>query len=102
MLAGDAEVREAQHLLVDHADAVLDAPRAGSRTRTAGRASGSRRVGPDDAGEDLEQRGLAGAVLADQRVRFALGDVEADAAQRVHGAKRFLNAVELQTHAARW
>ena len=38
-------------------------------------------VGLDQAGEDLEQRRLAGAVLADQRMRFTFGDVEADAAR---------------------
>ena len=50
----------------------------------------------------FEQRRLAGAVLADERVRLALGDVEADAAERVHGAKGFLDAVELQAQAAKW
>ncbi len=59
-------------------------------------------VGLDQSGEDLQQRRLAGAVLADERMRLALGHVEADAAQRVDGAKRFLNVVELQTHADRW
>ena len=47
-------------------------------------------IGLDESGEDLQQRRLAGAVLADQRVRLALGDVEADAAERVDGAERFL------------
>ena len=33
-------------------------------------------VGTDDAGEDLQQRRLAGAVLADERVRLAFADAK--------------------------
>ncbi len=53
---------------------------------TAVRAEGAR--------EDLEQRRLAGAVLADERVRLARRDVEADAAERAHGAERLAEVAE--------
>ena len=54
-------------------------------------------VGADDAGEDLEQRGLAGAVLADEGVRLALRDRERHAPERAHGAERLLDVAELET-----
>jgi hypothetical protein len=95
----DAEVRQAQHLLVDHADAVLDGlARAGRGKRLAAPADLAA-IGLDQPGQDLQQRRLAGAVLADEGVRFALGDIEADAAQRVDGAKRFVDALETEAHA---
>ncbi len=40
-----------------------------------------------DAGEDLHQRRLAGAVLAHQRVNFARTQIEADVRQRRDAAK---------------
>ena len=55
------------------------------------------RVGLDDAGEDLEQRRLAGAVFSDQAVRFPFGDGERDAAQRRDGAERLADIGELET-----
>ena len=101
-VARHAEVGKAQHLLVDHADAVLDRLARARVVEAPAVPADLAGVGRDQAGQDLQQRGLAGAVLADQRVRLARGDVEADAAQRVDGAKGFVDAVELQTHRARW
>ena len=40
------------------------------------------RVGPVDAGEDLQQGALAGAVAADDPEELALADVEGDAVER--------------------
>ena len=42
--------------------------------------------GVDDAGDDLGQRRLAGAVLAKQRVDLALPEIEADVLDRRHAA----------------
>ena len=39
-------------------------------------------VGPVEAGEDVRERALAGAVLAEQRVHLALGRLEVDAVVR--------------------
>ena len=44
-------------------------------------------VGREDAGEDVHQRRLAGAVLAEQRVNLAALEVEIDAAQSLHAAE---------------
>ena len=41
------------------------------------------RVGPVDAGDDLDQRRLAGAVLAHQRVDLAGPEVERDVVERL-------------------
>ena len=45
-----------------------------------------------DPGEDLHERRLAGAVLAEQRGDLARDDVEVDAAQRVRGAEHLVDA----------
>ena len=47
-------------------------------------------------GEDLQQRRLAGAVLADQGVRLPVGRSKADAAKRVHGAKRLAHVEKVE------
>src|SRR5436309_2101942 len=51
-------------------------------------------VRPQRAREDLQQRRLAGAVLADDRMRLAVGDRAGDAAERRDGAERLVNLVE--------
>ena len=68
-----------------------------SRSSVPGELAG---VGPDDAGEDLEQRGLAGAVLADERVRLALADGEGHPVERLHGAERLAHVVEFESRHA--
>ena len=42
----------------------------------------------DHAGEDLDQRRLAGAVVADQADHLAAVDVQIDAAKRIDAAHR--------------
>jgi hypothetical protein len=86
-VAGDGEVGERHHLLIHHPDPMHQ------------RVTGSRQRQPlivqpnlpfvwrDDAGEDFEERRLAGAVLAHQGVRLAGSHAEADARKRPHGAK---------------
>ena len=86
-VARDGEVGKRHHLLVHHADPVHE------------RVTGSRQcqpsivepdlpfVGRDDAGKDLEERRLAGAVLTHQGVRLAGSHAEADARQRPHGSE---------------
>ena len=54
--------------------------------------------GVHEAGQDLQQRGLAGAVLADQRMGFALDDVEAHAVHGLDGAKGFVDVAEAEAH----
>jgi hypothetical protein len=52
---------------------------------------------PRSSGENLQQRGLAGPVLADERVRFPFGDGERDIAQRLDGAERLGDVHELES-----
>ena len=56
----------------------------------------SPRVRLIDAGDDLDQRRLARAVLAEQRVNLAGADVERDAAQRAHAGKALLEVAHLE------
>ena len=46
------------------------------------------------AGQDLDQRGLARAVVADQRHHFAGVDVEFDVGQRGHGSELLRDPAE--------
>jgi hypothetical protein len=48
------------------------------------------------AGEDLHQRRLAGAVVADQGDDLALIDIEVDVGQRPDGAEAFRDASDGQ------
>ena len=45
-----------------------------------------------DAGEHLDQRGLAGPVLAEQSMHLAAPQREVDAAERAHAGERLLDA----------
>ena len=68
----DRQVRGDRQLLVDHRHAARRAPRAGLAGRRARRPSVIvPAVGPIGAAQDLHQRALAGAVLADQGVDLA-------------------------------
>jgi hypothetical protein len=48
------------------------------------------------ADADIEQRRLAGAVRADDRVRFALADVEVDIGEGVQAGKALVHVVDVQ------
>jgi hypothetical protein len=50
----------------------------------------------DQAQHHLEQRALAGAVVADQAEQFAADDVEIDAVDRMHGAVMLGDAVRIR------
>ena len=54
------------------------------------------RVRPHQPGGDVHQRGLAGAVLAEQRVQLAGEQREIGPAQRVHGAEALVDSLELE------
>ena len=76
---GDRALGQQVELLEDRRDAGAAAPAAGGRTRPASPAiSIVPGVGLVDAGEDLHQRGLAGAVLADQAEHLAGAELEVD------------------------
>ena len=83
-----------QQLLEDRGDAAaLGVVRVREAHDLAVQADGAG-VGLVDAGDDLDQRRLAGAVLAEQRMHLAGADVEADPVQRAHAGKRLGDLVE--------
>ena len=53
-------------------------------------------VGPVRAGQDLDQRGLAGAVLAEQAVDLTRSDHQVDAVERPDARERLDDAAHLQ------
>ena len=53
-------------------------------------------VGAMDAGEDLDQRRLAGAVLAEQRMHLAGADVEVDSVERQRAGEALGQAGDLE------
>ena len=93
---GDVEVGKEQRFLIDGGDAVaLRFRRAGHRYRRPGKedVAAIRLV---DARHDLDQRRLAGAVLAEQRVDLAGMERERHVVQRLRGAEALGDAAELK------
>ena len=96
-VAGDVEVVEQVQLLVDERDAAAPSRRvdvAHRRRRAVDQHVAG--VGLLDAADDLHQRGLAGAVLAEQRDDFARVHLEAHAAERVHAGKPLVDRSKLE------
>jgi hypothetical protein len=95
-VGGHRQVGKGEHLLVDHADAPFEPlARAREVQRLAAPVHGAA-VGPQDAGQDLEQRGLPGAILAHQGVRLPLGHREGHASQRLDGAEGLADVAEFE------
>ena len=86
-IGGDVEARHEVELLEDGGDA------RGLRGARIVEADGPplqkhlARIGSEDAGEDVHERRLAGAVLTEQRMNLAALEVEIDAAQSLHAAE---------------
>ena len=59
-------------------------------------------VGLDDPGQDLDERRLAGAVLADERVNGAGPDREAHLGDRLDAAVAPRDAAQLHERSGRW
>src|SRR5205814_9645013 len=55
-------------------------------------------VGGEHAGEHLDQRALAGAVVAQQAVHLSAGELQRHAGQRDHRAEVLRDVLELQDH----
>ena len=89
-VARDAHHRDEVDLLVDGGD---PGPLRLQRGGEAGRCSVVAQfaaVGPVDAGEDLDEGGLAGAVLAHEGVHLAGPEGEMHVVERHHAGKRFV------------
>ena len=96
-VGGHVEPRHEVELLEDRGDAGrLGLARAGEAHRRAVDRGSSPSSGAMHAGEDVHQRRLAGAVLAEERVDLAGLQVEVDAAQRLDAAEALLDAAHLE------
>jgi hypothetical protein len=96
----DGEVGHEAELLVDHHDpGGLRLDRVAEGARGAGHhdLAGRRRV---ETADQLEERRLAGAVLAQDGVHLAGVDVDVDAVQDLDGSERHRQAAPLEQRAA--
>ena len=89
---GHREVVEQHGLLVDGGDAVLEGLVGAGKMDGLAADADLAGVGLVDAGEDLHQRRLAGAVLADQRGDLAGIERQADIVERAHAGEGFRDA----------
>ncbi len=90
---GDRQVRHYRQLLMHHADAGVERIAGGAESHLLpvdAHAAAEIRV---HAGDDLHQRLLAGAVLADEAMDFAGAEREVDLAKRFDTAEGFRDAV---------
>ena len=93
---GHREVRAEVHLLVHGTDAqALRLERRARLDGLAAQADGAG-VGGVHAGEHLDERGLAGAVLPHQRMHFAGEQAQAGAVQGTHAEELLADARELE------
>ena len=90
----DREGRHQGELLEDGVDAHL--PRVVGRGQAKRLTAQLHRplVRREGAGDDVDERALAGAIFAEEDVHFAGAQVEIDVAQRLHAGKAFANTDE--------
>ncbi len=98
---GDGQVGEERRLLEDDRDpgrlrllGVVEDRLLAVEQQPAG-------VGPVDAGEDLDERRLAGAVLADEAVHLTGEELDVAVLERVNGAEALLGVFEREDWAGR-
>ena len=93
---GDGQVGKEQRLLIDRGDAeALRFRGAADLDRLAGEQDFAA-VGLIDAGDDLDQRGFAGAVLAEQRMDLAGVKGERDVFERLRRVEALGDVAHLQ------
>jgi hypothetical protein len=88
------QVRDEAELLEDDADARCDRVAVARKLSFAALDEDAPLVGLVDAAQDLHQRRLARAVLAEQRVHLAPADREVDARERLHARKALGHAFQ--------
>jgi hypothetical protein len=98
----DAQIADEAEVLVHHRDA--GGERAGGPGRAIRRTAEPHAagIGAEDAEDDVAQRRLAGAVLAEQAVDLAGGDVERYAVERGEVAEALADAVDREQRLARF
>ena len=89
---GDRQPVDQVELLVDRGDAEPHGGDRGWRARPARPPADLARVGLVGPGEHLDERGLAGAVLAEQAVHLAGATLQVDAVQRPDAGERLDDA----------
>ncbi|GAA0000194.1 hypothetical protein BRDID11002_01940 [Bradyrhizobium diazoefficiens] len=90
------EIRQQIDLLVDRSDAGLKRGLGRARRDLLAAEPDDAGVAREYAGDDLDQRGLAGAVLAEQRMDLAGAKREVDLLQRTHSAEALADPAHLQ------
>ena len=93
---GDGQGRQDRLLLEDHGDAGIEGLARRSDVDRLAVDQNVALVGLIDAVQHLEQRGLAGAVLADEADDLALVDGEADIVQRLHAGEGFRDVADFE------
>ena len=94
----DGKIRNERELLVDNADATV-----ARRKRSAGRQGSAFEldfagIGNDGAAQDLDERGFAGAILADERADLTSADLEVEVGEHGHAAVRLREASRPEKH----
>ena len=102
-ILGDRQVRAKRQLLVDRAQPERLRPRSGIDPHLFAADHEAAVVGRDGPVQDMHQRRLAGAVVADDADAFPRRDTKIDAVQSPDGAVGFFDAFEVdeKTVAAR-
>ena len=93
---GDGELRRDRKLLMHHADAGGQRVARGTEMHFAAVDAHLPLIAGVDAGDDLHQRALAGAVLPDETVNLAGVERKIDGAQGLHAAERLGYAGEFE------
>ena len=98
----DAHLRQDREVLVDGGDAAGEGvARRGEDDRLAVDEHGAL-VGPLEAGEDLDQRRLAGAVVAEQADHLAGTDADRHVGERHHRAEELRDGAGFDDRASSW
>jgi hypothetical protein len=84
---GDREAVDETEMLVHHPDATVDRGTGGANRRLVAEDLDRARVGPHEPCEDVHERRLPGAVLAEERVDLARPELEVDAVVRADPRK---------------
>ena len=91
---GDGELGEEQELLVDGGDAAAGGLARGDGGELLVAEADAAAVGGVGAGDDLDERRLAGAVFAEERVDLAGAEVEGDVVQHADAGEGLGDAAD--------
>ncbi len=95
---GHGEMRRQQRFLVHHGDPVRGRFRRVAEAHRLAAPQHFAAVGGLQAGDNLHQRGFAGAVLPHQQMNLAAVDRKVSPAQRDHAAESFFDSLQIEKH----